>query len=302
MNLSRIQREMFEVVRTPLTPAEGTRPRTCKGSSARKIAAAIIAPNDRLTSLERIEIYNRQYWFRVLGSLMEDFPGLRAIVGEKAFERLAVAYLDQHPSRSFTLRNLGRHLETWLERNRSHIRGVEKLALDMTRLEWAEIEAFDGPNATVLKPEDVAALGPNPQFRLQPYIQMLELSYEVDDLLLAIRRKQDKNSFSANSGAKQIRRSRISRTRLAKPRKIYLAVHRHEFSVYFKRVDAEAFALLREFQRGRRLSQAIEKVRWGKRPAEEIAGQVRDWFTLWASLGWFVAPSVSSAARKKVIG
>ena len=71
------------------------------------VAESFIAPNSRLTAFERLEIYNRQYWFRVLGSLAEDFPGLRAVVGGRRFEALSIAYLKEHPSRSFTLRNLG---------------------------------------------------------------------------------------------------------------------------------------------------------------------------------------------------
>ncbi len=38
------------------------------------VAESFIAPNSRLTAFERLEIYNRQYWFRVLGALAEDFP------------------------------------------------------------------------------------------------------------------------------------------------------------------------------------------------------------------------------------
>ena len=289
MKLSTIQRDFFEVVRTPLTPEETTRPRTRKGISTRKIADSIVAPNDRLAAIERIEIYNRQYWFRILGALMEDFPGLRTLVGEEKFERLATAYLSDRPSQSFTLRNLGRGLEAWLRAHPSYIRGIETLALEMTRLEWAEIDTFDGPEEAILSPEAVASLDPNPVLRLQPYIQLLELSYEVDDLLLAIRRKQNSNSFSANAVMKQLRRSRVTRVRLPKAKKIYVAVHRHEFAVYFKRVEPEAFTLLREFQHGSKLSRAIDKVKWGRRAPEEIPAQVRDWFTTWASLGWFVA-------------
>jgi hypothetical protein len=56
-----------------------------------------IKPNDRLTSLERLEIYSRSYWYRLLDSLYEDFPGLRAVLGQRAFERLAKAYLTDRP-------------------------------------------------------------------------------------------------------------------------------------------------------------------------------------------------------------
>ncbi len=44
---------------------------------------SFIAPNSRLTSFERLEIYNRQYWFRVLGALAEDFPALRSVIGAR---------------------------------------------------------------------------------------------------------------------------------------------------------------------------------------------------------------------------
>ncbi len=60
---------MAAAVMHPLTRGE-TMPRA--GATARRTlseADAIIRPNDRLTSFERLEIYNRQYWFRLYSSL-----------------------------------------------------------------------------------------------------------------------------------------------------------------------------------------------------------------------------------------
>lgn len=288
MNLARIQREMFDVVRTPLTPQENTRRRTVGGKSSAAIARAIIAPNDRLTALERIELYNRQYWWRLLSALMEDFVGLRAIVGQRAFERLATAYLDECGSHSFTLRNLGSRLPEWLGRHRSYIRGVEREAIDMARLEWAEIDSYDAAEEPLLRPKDLAELGSNPSLRLQPYVRLLELSSEADELLLSLRERLRDAPVTANAVVKQMRRSRIRRSRLPRSRKIFLVVHRQDCSNYFKRVEPEAFALLREFQKGCTLSRALAKVRWGARPEEETAALVRRWFSNWSSLGWFV--------------
>jgi len=143
MQLDHIQRRMFEAIRQPLTADEGMRLRTRDGRSLKALANEIIRPNDRLTSFERLEIYNRQYWFRILSALSEDFPGLRAIIGERRFEKLATAYLFDCPSRSFTLRNLGSRLESWLVAHPAYIAKCENIALDMVRLEWAQIEAFD---------------------------------------------------------------------------------------------------------------------------------------------------------------
>ena len=100
-------------------------------------AAELITPNSRLTSLERLEIYSRSYWYRALDSLYDDFPGLRAVLGQQAFHRLSRAYVAECPSRSFTLRNLGERLAGWLQRNPQYAGIRHALALDMVRLEWA---------------------------------------------------------------------------------------------------------------------------------------------------------------------
>jgi hypothetical protein len=91
MNLESLQREMAAVVMQPLTADEQMRARTADGRSTSAVAESFIAPNSRLTAFERLEIYNRQYWFRVLGALAEDFAGLTAVIGERAFEKLSIA-------------------------------------------------------------------------------------------------------------------------------------------------------------------------------------------------------------------
>jgi uncharacterized protein (UPF0276 family) len=98
------QRTMARAVMQPLTSSERMQRRAPDGGPMKRYASRFIKPNDRLTSFERLEIYNRQYWFRVLSALIEDFPGLRAVLGERRFDAMAKAYLIANPSRSFTLR------------------------------------------------------------------------------------------------------------------------------------------------------------------------------------------------------
>ena len=102
MKLQALQRRMARAVMTPLTPSERMRSLTPKGRSMRAEAAAFIRPNDRLTSFERLEIYNRQYWFRIFSAMTDDFPGLRAVLGDRLFDALSKAYLRDCPSTSFT--------------------------------------------------------------------------------------------------------------------------------------------------------------------------------------------------------
>jgi hypothetical protein len=287
MNLDQIQRGVFDAVRQPLTADENMRQRTRDGRSTREIAEAIIKPNDRLTSFERLEIYNRQYWLRILSALAEDFEGLRLIIGDKAFEKLSVAYLVDCPSQSFALRNIGSRLEQWLRAHPEYTPGTEDIALDMVRLEWAEIEAFDEAQKPRLSESDLATLDPDPQFELQPYVRLLEVNYPVDELLLSIRRKQREFGMVSNAVEERPERRRPRKRALPKPQKVYLVAHRADNSVYLKRVEADAFGILCALRDGKRLSEAVDCVDWSGGTGEQSAQNLQAWFALWSSLGWF---------------
>src|ERR1700761_2452028 len=111
--LLELQRRVAAAILHPLTRSETMSRRRRDGTSNKREAEALIRPNDRLSSFDRLEIYNRQYWFRLYTSFEEDFPGLKAIVGNAKFEVLMREYLTDCPSESFTLRNLGSRLERW---------------------------------------------------------------------------------------------------------------------------------------------------------------------------------------------
>ena len=287
MDLDHIQRTMLDATRQPLTAQENMRQRTTDGRSLRGVAESIIKPNDRLSSFERLEIYNRQYWFRVLSALAEDFEGLRLILGDRAFEKLSIAYLQDCPSQSFTLRNLGSRLEQWLRWHREFIAGVEAIALDMVRLEWADIEAFDEGSLPRLTESDMAMLGPDPQFKLQPYVRLLELEYPVDAMLLAIRSQQREFGMVSNAMEERPQRRRPRKRALPSAERVFLAVHRADNSVYFKRIDPDAFGILCALRDGKRLSEAVECVDWSDGSGEQASENLQSWFALWASLGWF---------------
>ncbi len=110
-----LQRATASMVMRPLAPGMRTNRTWTDGRPAAQVAAQLIKPNDRLTSLDRIEIYNRQYWFRLIDCLYEDYPGVLAILGQRKFNKLICAYLEKYPSRSFTLRNLGDRLARFID-------------------------------------------------------------------------------------------------------------------------------------------------------------------------------------------
>ena len=293
LNLEQLQRAVFDVVRQPLTEDERMREQTLDGRSTKAIAEEIVKPNDRLTSVERLEIYNRVYWFRLLSSLADDFPGLREVIGQEAFDKVLLGYLTEMPSVSYTLRDLGSRLEAWLREHPELISSNERMALDMVRLEWADIEAFDAAEYPILSQAELAGLGEDPVFHLQPYLQLLDLAYPVDQLLLKLRETEEPETDISSNVVMMNHSDSAPRKRLPLPKikKVFLAVHRQENIVYFKRLKPEGFALLRAIQEGQPLSQAIEtSVNWSGKKLERVMEQLHDWFANWSQLGWFCRP------------
>jgi hypothetical protein len=300
MKLATLQRAVARAVMQPLTPSERMQRTAPGGGRMSAYASKYIKPNDRLTSFERLEIYNRQYWFRVLSSMNEDFPGLQAILGEKRFEAMSRAYLTECPSHTFTLRNLGRDLEAWLRRHPEWMRDKQALALDMVRLEWADIEAFDGQAVPSLRSEDLGKIaGPKLKLKMQPYIHFLELRYPVDDLLLEVKHGDESANFASNAFHERKKKSRVRAVAKLKPAQIFLAVHRIDFSVYFRRLTREEFTLLTALQSGKNIEQAIGLAfRNSDMPAEERGSAVQGWFQGWSTLGWFCQADGKTQSRK----
>lgn len=288
--LHELQRRMAAAVMRPLTRDEQMRRRDADNRSIDKEVSSFIKPNDRLSSFERLEIYNRQYWFRLFSSFEEDFPGLKSIVGSRRFEKLMRAYLEAHPSRSFTLRNLGSSLVEWLMENPQYTAPSTPDAVAMAALEWAHIEAFDSERRTPLEASEIAELNDSSRLALQPYLRLLEAPSAVDDALIAIR-DASQGAGAQTSNAVSIHLVRRTRSFKPTPGQIYLAVHRFEDSVYYKRLSQEDYLLLRAFEQGATLSEALEAAfAHSTLSDDDRAAHIQASFHYLMQMGWLCSP------------
>ena len=289
LDLHTLQERMAKAVMRPLTRNETMQKRSA-GKSVAAEAGTFIKPNDRLSSFERLEIYNRQYWFRLFSSFEEDFPGLKSIVGTRRFETLMRAYLEANPSRSFTLRNLGRSLVVWLSENPEYTQPDTEAAVSMAALEWAHIEAFDNEQRSPLSAEEIGALDDTSHLALQPYLRLVEAPYAVDDALIAIR---DASHASGTQASNAVSIHLVRRTRSRKPRReqIYLAVHRHEDSVYYKRLAREDYLLLHALDGGATLGNSIQAAFEGSNiPEADRPLHIQSVFHYLMQMGWLCTP------------
>jgi hypothetical protein len=257
--LEDIQREFFAALQMPLrgTSRRSTGlPPSDEGHAPEFLAKAedLMKAGDNLSSAERLELYHRQYWFRVLDSVAEDFPILRKVAGEEKFWEMMEAYLRAFPSGSFTLRHLGRSMAEfvagWDGLDETRRRWFSALA----RLEYAVMEVFEAAEREPLPPDRLA----DAELELQPHVRLLELPVPAD-----LCRTWD--SFTP-------REEELTR----------LAVWRGEQGAHMQRLDPVEFVLLGRLRAGGTLPELFaEPV-----DPEPTPDEVRQWFSAWQSRGW----------------
>jgi hypothetical protein len=296
-SLESIQREMAAAVMRPLTADEEMQAVAPNGRAMSEVAASFIAPNSRLNAFERLEIYNRQYWFRVLGALQEDFPALQAVIGGRAFEALSIAYLTEHPSRSFSLRNLGSKLDEWLGAHPQFAGRRQRLAIDVARIEWAFVEAFDLAEREPLTLEQISTLDGDSRLALQPHVQLLALEYAADDLVLKLHKREKRQTSEAGVKEEEVHAAPVKLPRLRRG-PTFVAAHRVDNSVFYRRLAREEFLTLDALRRGLPLVEALAAGFADSRlPEPRRATFAREMFSTWAELGWVCTPELESLIK-----
>ncbi|MES2598882.1 MAG: DNA-binding domain-containing protein [Verrucomicrobiota bacterium] len=275
-DLQQLQRTMADALMQPLTRKDGLSPEVR--------AEEFITPNDRLSASQRLEIYARQYWFRLLDCLHDEYPALRAHLGQRRFHQTCRDYLAEHPSSSWTLSQLGSRLPEFLQ---------DDAARDVARVEWAQSQAFEEAWKKPLLIDDL--LGRDPaslRLGLQPCVMLLQLGHAVDQFITALKMGETElrgGASQAHSGASA--RGRVRRVPRLKRESVHIVIHRHDNRLYFKRLDREAHLLLSALRAGMTLAEAVEAALADASPDKDWSALIRDWFCEWSALGWFCHPS-----------
>lgn len=83
-----------------------------------KTTSKLIRASSQLSSRDKLGIYQRSYYLRLLKCMDEQFPALRQALGEELFKDFSCEYLKRYPSESYTLYHLGHRFPQYLEASR----------------------------------------------------------------------------------------------------------------------------------------------------------------------------------------
>ncbi len=221
----------------------------------------------------RLTSYNRQYWFRLLNILQQEYPLLLALLGLRDFNHLAMSYLTCHPPHSPSLRDLsndlGRFLAGSCPWNQPQLRQA-------AALEYAFIVSFDAAelprlDPTLLAEHDLLEL----PLKLQPHVQLFREDWD----LVLWRGRAKSTTAPEDLGAVPL------------PQSGTWIIYRGSAGTAVEPLPAEAFALLEELARGQSVSAAIETVCTQETQASAVLdAHLGDWFQHWIAAGIFAHP------------
>lgn len=274
--LARLQRWMQTVIVHPGTVDEAAADPVAQAEVARERVGEVLLPSAGLAPLERLGIYHAMYPLRMEEALASDYPALKHFLGDEAFMELVRAYVQEHPSRSFTLSVLGGHLPEFVASTRS----VRRRAFchELARLERAIAEVFEAPEEAAL---DERAIGAVPaeaweraRLRPIPAFRLLALRYPASAYLDSLHDDGHRHPPLRRQDG-------------------WVAVYRRQYAVYRHDLSRPAHDLLADLVGGRTLGEAVAAAlarRSRPRPRSE---DLFRWFRQWAAAGMFAEVRVS---------
>ncbi len=242
----------------------------------------VIGRSRSLTSIERLQVYSDAYYARLLECLRDEFPALAHALGDETFDAFAFGYLQQYPSRSYTLANLSAKFPQFLTDTRPDDDGCgddgigwPDFLIDLATVERTYSEVFSSrgfEKLRILQAEDVAAIPADdiPDARLIPVpcLRLLTLRFPVHEYISAVRHKEE--------------------IVLPKAQPTYLVITRRDYVVRRCAVSSVEFELLASLQSGRTIGQSIEQAATGSgTSSDEMESHLSGWFRQWAASGYF---------------
>lgn len=136
MKLKELQTWFAKQIITPLNDDQ-----TIAAPNIEAEAPRYIVKSPTLQPHKRIELYNQQYWWRLINTMQEHFPLVLALFGHTPFnDRLAIPFLQKYKSYHWNINGLGEKFPQWIEEE--YHESDKGLVLNAAKLDWAYISAF----------------------------------------------------------------------------------------------------------------------------------------------------------------
>jgi len=220
---------------------------------------------------EQLAVYINAYRYRLYDTTAEDFPVLKKYLGNKKFDQLMTDFVNTVPSEHF---NIGRYA-TKLPEFIAARADIDEFALELSILENTLSQLIDPAETEALTPEHLIGLTPEllMSSHLQPRaaLQLFAFNWSVNAYYRAVMEDE-------NSAAPEHQPS-------------YLAVFRHEDTVWRMDLAAQEYHLLQKLFSGLNVGDALAAVEGENKIVQPE--QLSFWFARWMRNGLLARPTTS---------
>lgn len=279
LSLKREQQWFGAIIGSPIDEDSRMNPISPGGQSIEEEAALHIVPSPTLRPAQRIQIYNQQYWWRLLNTLHESFPLVTRLFGYFDFNRsIGIPYLVKYPPRHWSLALLGDRLSKWCLED--YLGDDRKLVSQAAELDWAFSYSFLAGSVLPLTAEQIAGQDGATIFdkalSIQPFIYLFELDcdlfkYRMDFL-------QQEPDYWLNHDFPVLERLRNY---------FYILYRNQHLDISWKEISKIEYQILRLFEKGSSIEQVCEWLEDQDTDISEAAAQnLQLWFHEWTQRGW----------------
>lgn len=266
--LNHLQTWFGSIIAQPLAEDGGIRKLTPRRKSIKDEAKLFVSKSPTLESHQRIEIYNQQYWWRLINTLNDFFPFLTRLFGySNLSEKILIPYLLAHRPVHWSINTIGDHLPEWIQK---HYKEKDKqLVHDASILDRAfHMVFFFG-----LRPSADENSLELPLF-LQPHVSLYQFPYQ----LFGFRKEmmtQPPEYWVEHDFPK-----------LEKGSYFFRLFRNQQSVVLWKEITEAEYLMLQQFAKGSTIDQACE---WLEGQSEAIRAEaelsLEKWFKDWTVQG-----------------
>lgn len=286
-SLETTQEWFASVITMPLTDQDTIQAYSSNGFLIAEEASRYVVPSPTLLPHQRMQIYNQQYWWRLITTLHVNFPLVTRLFGKNAFnEKIGIPYLLKYPPNHWSLSVMGENLPSWIE---EYYHDKDKtIVLYSAKLDWGFTYIYFAPQIpkidlqSLIKEKQQSIL--NHPFYLQPHIHLFRWEYD----LLAFR-----DSFLAKDADYWIDHPFPA---LSKGKTFHFILYRNcRNNPAWRELTEGEFLLLECFKKGCSMAEACDFLETQEASIyEEAVSNLQKWVMEWTQMGWLASSKIDT--------
>lgn len=258
------------IITRPIDENSHMMPLAPNGAPMTSEACRYISPSPTMQPHKRIELYNQQYWWRLLKAMHEIAPLVTRLFGYADFNQsISTPYLIAYPPNSWSLNVIGDQLLKWID-DEYHA-DDKKLVRDSAMLDLAFNYCFLAPSHRHLSTENestsaIAQLMTQTLFH-QPHVKLFQLDCDMFTFRSEFL-KHDPDYWIDNDFPKLMRERTY----------FFVMARNNQNHIIWKEVPEEEFRFLERFSNGCTIEDACE---WLETQPAAMKGAAETYLAHW---------------------